>query len=296
MKKLQYYLLTILVMVAARPLRAQESATKQVETEMKATETDRSMPDISLTELKQAMADKAIVLLDCNGSKSYADSHIPGAIDFEAAGADLAKQLPQDKTVLIVSYCGGPKCLAYKTGADAATKLGYTNVKHFSKGISGWNATDGASDAPAQRLDYRAASPAALEAMSAFTKYARNSGLEPELITLVFMRSSQINGCAFCLSMHTKDAKAAGEDEQRLMLLPVWREAPLYSEREKAALAWTEAVTLIANAHVSDEVYESARKQFTEKELVDLTTAIIAINGWNRLNIAFKTPVVCDIE
>lgn len=98
------------------------------------------VPDISLTDLKQAIADKAVTLLDCNGSKSYATGHIPSAIDFEGAKADLAKRLPADKTALVVAYCGGPKCLAYEAGADAATKLGYTHVKHYSGGISGWKA------------------------------------------------------------------------------------------------------------------------------------------------------------
>ena len=101
-------------------------------------ETKVSASDISLADLKQAIADKAIVLLDCNGSKSYAKGHIPGALDFEGAKADLAKLLPKDKAALVVAYCGGPKCMAYKAGAEAATKLGYTNVKHFSGGISGW--------------------------------------------------------------------------------------------------------------------------------------------------------------
>lgn len=96
------------------------------------------VPDISLANLKQAIADKAVVLLDCNGSKSYAGGHIPGAIDFEGAKGDLAKLLPRDKAALVVAYCGGPKCMAYKAGTEAATKLGYTNVKHFSGGISGW--------------------------------------------------------------------------------------------------------------------------------------------------------------
>lgn len=96
------------------------------------------VPDISLADLKQAIADKTVVLLDCNGSKSYAAGHIPGAIDFEGAEADLAKRLPKDKATLVVAYCGGPKCMAYKAGAEAATKLGYTNVKHFSGGMSGW--------------------------------------------------------------------------------------------------------------------------------------------------------------
>lgn len=105
------------------------------------------------------------------------------------------------------------------------------------------------------------------------------------------MRASQLNGCAFCLDMHSKDARAAGETEQRLYLLDAWREAPCYSERERAALAWTEALTLIAGNHVPDEVYEAARRQFSEQELVNLSMAIIAINGWNRLAIAFRSPV-----
>lgn len=103
-----------------------------------ASETKIGVPDIGLAALKQAIADKVVVLLDCNGSKSYANGHIPGAIDFEAANADLAQRLPKDKAALVVAYCGGPKCGAYKAGAEAATKLGYTNVKRFSGGISGW--------------------------------------------------------------------------------------------------------------------------------------------------------------
>lgn len=101
-----------------------------------------AVPDISLADLKQAIADKDVTLLDCNGSKSYAGGHIPGAIDFDSVGADLAKKLPKDKDALVVAYCGGPKCLAYKAGAEAAIKLGYTNVKHFSGGISGWKNAD----------------------------------------------------------------------------------------------------------------------------------------------------------
>ena len=114
------------------------------------------------------------------------------------------------------------------------------------------------------------------------------SGLEPSLLELVKMRSSQLNGCAYCLDMHSKDARAAGETEQRLYLLDAWRETSLYSERERAALAWTEAVTLVADSRVPDDVYEEASKHFSEEELVALTLAIVAINGWNRLNIAFR--------
>lgn len=143
-----------------------------------------------------------------------------------------------------------------------------------------------------QRLDYKLASPQAFNAMLHVEQQVHKSGLEESLLELVKSRASQINGCAWCLDMHTKDARARGETEQRLYLLPVWREAPCYSDRERAALAWTEAVTQVAATHdVPDEVYDAARAQFSEKELVDLTLAIIAINGWNRLNVAFRTAV-----
>jgi AhpD family alkylhydroperoxidase len=106
---------------------------------------------------------------------------------------------------------------------------------------------------------------------------------------LIKTRASQINGCAYCIDMHTKEARAKGESEQRLYLLNAWREAPFYTDRERAALAWTEAVTLVADGHVPDEVYEQARVQFSEQELVNLTMAIVAINGWNRLAISFRS-------
>lgn len=127
------------------------------------------------------------------------------------------------------------------------------------------------------------------QAMMALETYVRkSSGLEPSLLELVRMRSSQINGCAYCLDMHSKDARAAGETEQRLYCLPAWRETPFYSERERAALAWTEAVTLVSADHVPDEVFELARKQFSVEELAELTLAIVSINGWNRFSIAFR--------
>jgi AhpD family alkylhydroperoxidase len=119
--------------------------------------------------------------------------------------------------------------------------------------------------------------------------YLAKTDLEPALLDLVKLRASQINGCAYCIDMHWKDARARGESEQRLYGLGAWRESPFYSERERAALAWTEAVTLISHDHAPDAVYEQARAQFSEKELVDLTTAIVAINGWNRLAISFRT-------
>lgn len=142
-----------------------------------------------------------------------------------------------------------------------------------------------------QRLDYKRASPEAWKAMLDTENQVRSSGLEASLLELVKTRASQINGCAWCLDMHTKDARARGETEQRLYLLSAWRECTCYSERERAALAWTEAVTQIAVAGVPDALYEEARRHFDEKAIVDLTLAIIAINGWNRMNVAFRTEV-----
>ncbi|HSQ30728.1 MAG TPA: carboxymuconolactone decarboxylase family protein [Gemmatimonadaceae bacterium] len=140
------------------------------------------------------------------------------------------------------------------------------------------------------RFDYEMVAPAANEAMRVVERYVRGSGLERSLIELVKIRASQLNGCAFCLDMHTKDARAAGESEQRIYVLPAWREAPFYSERERAALAWTEALTRLGPEGVPDELYERARKVFSEVELVNLTMAIVAINGWNRLSVAFRSP------
>ncbi len=141
------------------------------------------------------------------------------------------------------------------------------------------------------RLDWFKAAPGVAKALFHMQTVVNESGLEHPLLELVKMRASQINGCAFCIDMHTKDARAAGETEQRLYLLDAWREAAhLYSERERAALAWTEALTLISEDHCPDDVYEAARAHFPESELAKLTLAIVAINGWNRLNIAFRTP------
>lgn len=139
------------------------------------------------------------------------------------------------------------------------------------------------------RIDYLRASRGVYEAMLGLEKYLHESGLEKTLLDLIKLRASQINGCAFCIDMHWKDLRAAGEGEQRLYGLDAWEESPYYTDRERAALAWTESVTNIREGHVPDEVYERVRKFFTEKELVDLTLAITAINGWNRLNIAART-------
>lgn len=138
------------------------------------------------------------------------------------------------------------------------------------------------------RLNPFKAAPKAYQAMAALGHYADSSGLERPLLELVKMRSSQINGCAYCLDMHSKDARALGETEQRLYLLDAWRESPFYTDRERAALEWTEAVTLITEGHVADDVYERVTLQFTPEELANLTLAIVTINGWNRLSIAFR--------
>lgn len=143
----------------------------------------------------------------------------------------------------------------------------------------------------ASAIDYAATAPGALQAMYALERYVRESGLERPLLELLKLRASQLNGCAYCLDMHSKDALAAGETPQRLILLDAWREAPCYSPRERAALAWTEAVTRIGDAGVSDGLRDQTRQQFSDRELVDLTMAVIAINGWNRLAIGFGADV-----
>ena len=137
------------------------------------------------------------------------------------------------------------------------------------------------------RIDARKAAPEVYRAMLALESAVKATGLESNLLDLVKLRASQINGCAFCIDMHSKDLRAEGESEERLYLLNAWREAPFYSDRERAALAWTEAVTLIAGEHVPDDVYEQARQHFADDELVKLTLAVVSINGWNRFGIAF---------
>jgi len=138
------------------------------------------------------------------------------------------------------------------------------------------------------RLNPYQAAPDAMKAVAALETYVKSSGLEPALIELIKMRASQINGCAYCLHMHSRDARAKGESEERLYLLDAWHESPLYTDRERAALAWTEAVTLVSQTRVPDEVYEEVRGQFSEEELVKLTVAVAAINAWNRIAISFR--------
>lgn len=139
------------------------------------------------------------------------------------------------------------------------------------------------------RIKYSEKAPDAIKGMLELEKYVHSSGLERTLFELVKTRASQINGCAYCLDMHTKDARKAGETEQRLYALSAWHEAPFYTDRERAALAWAEALTLISENDVPDALYEATRKHFDEKEIVALTMAIVAINGWNRLAIGFRT-------
>jgi len=139
------------------------------------------------------------------------------------------------------------------------------------------------------RLAYSKAAPGAYKAMLAFNDYGDTCGLELSLLDLVKTRASQINGCAYCLDMHYKDARASGETEQRLFGLDAWRESPYYTERERAALALTEAVTLITDGHVPDDVYEQAKQQFSDEELMNLVTNIIIINAWNRYCITFRS-------
>ncbi len=139
------------------------------------------------------------------------------------------------------------------------------------------------------RLSYTKVAPGAYEVMSQLQRYVDNCGIEKSLLELIKLRASQINGCAYCIDMHTKDARANGETERRLYGLSAWHETPFYTERERAALLWTETVTLVSQTHIPDAVYEETRKQFSEKEIVDLTMAIVAINGWNRLAIGFRT-------
>jgi|SRR5208282_6285500 len=139
------------------------------------------------------------------------------------------------------------------------------------------------------RLDPRKAVPEGMKVMADLHDYVAGCGLDHTLLELVKLRASQINGCAWCMDMHTKELRAAGESEQRFYLLSAWRECPFYSERERAALAWTEALTLLTVGNVPDDVFALARTQFSEEELVKLTLAIVAINGANRINVAFRT-------
>jgi AhpD family alkylhydroperoxidase len=147
-----------------------------------------------------------------------------------------------------------------------------------------------------QRFDYAKIAPGIYHAMLGLEKYLHECGLEQSLLHLIKLRTSQINGCAYCLDMHWKDLKSIGESDQRLYELDAWEEGPFYSDRERAALAWTEAVTRVAESRVPDALYEETRKHFSEKEIADLTFAVAAINGWNRLAISARsTPGTYEV-
>ncbi len=139
------------------------------------------------------------------------------------------------------------------------------------------------------RLNYKSVAPGTYKSLLGLEEYLHGCGLDHALLNLVVLRASQINRCAYCIDMHTKDLRAAGETEQRIYLLDAWRESPFYSERERAALAWTEAVTLLTDGFVPDEVYNQVQPHFSEAELANLTLAIATINAWNRLNVSFRT-------
>jgi AhpD family alkylhydroperoxidase len=139
------------------------------------------------------------------------------------------------------------------------------------------------------RLSYSKITPEGHKAMSALNRYVEHCGLEPLLLELVKMRASQINGCAYCIDMHSKDARALGESEHRLYALSAWRETPFYSERERAALLWTEELTLLSQTHATDAVYEEVHQHFSDEEMVNLTWAIVVINGWNRLAVGLRS-------
>jgi AhpD family alkylhydroperoxidase len=154
--------------------------------------------------------------------------------------------------------------------------------------VDGHDKVHNKEKAMAQRIAYAKVAPESVKALLGLEQPIERSTIERPLFELVRMRASQINGCAYCLDMHSKDARAAGETEQRLYALNAWHEAPFFTERERAALAWTEALTLVAENHVPDDVYELARKHFDERELVELTLAVVTINAWNRFAIAFR--------
>ena len=140
-----------------------------------------------------------------------------------------------------------------------------------------------------ERINYVENGTGAIKAMFGLAAYVNSSSIEPQLRHLVEYRVSQINGCAYCLAMHSKDLRAEGETEQRIYMVSAWRETPFYTDRERAALEWAESVTLVSESNVPDDVFERARAQFSEKELIDLTMDVVAINSWNRLNVAFRT-------
>jgi AhpD family alkylhydroperoxidase len=163
------------------------------------------------------------------------------------------------------------------------------NTVHMSP--AGDHRIEATTQPPRARLEYARIAPEAIRAQRGLETYVRGCGLEHSLIELVKLRASMVNGCAYCVDMHTKDARLAGETEQRLYAVSVWHETPFFTPRERAALSWTDALTDLAHRDVTDELFGEVSSHFSERELVDLTMAVIAINGWNRLAVSFRTPV-----
>ena len=163
------------------------------------------------------------------------------------------------------------------------------NTVHMSH--AGNHHVDATTQPQHARLDYARIAPEAVRAQRGLETYIRGCGLEHSLIELVKLRASMVNGCAYCVDMHTKDARLAAETEQRLYAVSVWHETPFFTPRERAALSWTDALTDLAHRDVTDELFREVSSHFGERELVDLTMAVIAINGWNRLAVSFRTPV-----
>jgi MoaD family protein len=178
----------------------------------------------------------------------------------------------------------------YINGEDVRFQQGVQTPLKSGDDVSIVPAVAGGAEVPRSepRLRYYHASPGAYQALKQLQDYVEQSGLEGNLLELVKLRASQLNGCAFCFDMHWKDARSIGESEERLYMLTAWRESALYTERERAALAWTEALTLVSQTGAPDAVYEEARTHFDEKEISDLTLAIAAINAWNRMAIGFR--------
>lgn len=181
------------------------------------------------------------------------------------------------------------RAAASPAAADSEARQSAARIASVLAKVESATDTEGAL-----RIDSQQVAPGAVQAMLGIENYLRNSGLEKSLLTLVKIRASQINGCAYCLDMHSKEAHASGESEERLNAIATWRDATCFTPRERAALAWAEALTLVSQGNVTDQLFQETHQQFSDEEMVNLSMAIISINGWNRLNIGFRSePAVC---
>ncbi len=185
----------------------------------------------------------------------------------------------------------GQGAAASSAAADSGVRQSAARIASVLEKVESAADTEGAL-----RVDYRRVAPGAVQAMLGVENYLRSCGLEKSLLTLIKMRASQINGCAYCLDMHSKEAHTSGESEERLKAIATWRDATCFTPRERAALAWTEALTLVSQGNVTDQLFQETHRQFSDEEMVNLSMAIISINGWNRLNIGFRNePTVCPV-